>query len=93
MLDSCLTMHNGWLSWPGLGFATVLAVLAWTPVRPGQSIKSRQWVKKVKSMIDRVNQWRGTTVRYTSDNSGGHIRLNVVLILQIEAEHRDSQRQ
>ena len=42
-------------------------------------------------MIDRVNQWRGTTVRHTSGNSGGPIRLNTVLILPIEAEHRDNE--
>ena len=67
--------------------------IAWYSVGmdPGQT----RSVNKVKTMGQKgqVNQWRGTTVRYTSGNSGGHICLNVVLILHIEAKHQDSQRQ
>ena len=52
-------------------------VLSWTLVRPSQSIRSSQWVKKSKSIVDQVKQWCGIPVGHVSDDSSGHICLNV----------------
>ena len=38
-----------------------IPVLSMTPVRPGQSIKLRQWVQKSNSKIDWVNHYHGTS--------------------------------
>jgi len=48
-------------------------VLSWTP-RPSQSIKSSQWVKNSKSIVDRVNLWCGISAGQAPGDSGhdGH---------------------
>jgi hypothetical protein len=55
-------------------------------VRPSQSKRSRQWVKKSKSIVDQVNQWHEILVGQAPGDSSGHIYPNAVKISAIETK-------